>query len=428
MFKFLHAADLHLDSPLHGLERYEGAPVEEIRGATRRAFDNLVQLAIDEEANFVLIAGDLYDGDWRDYNTGLFFVSRIARLREAGIAVYAISGNHDAANKMTRSLRLGDNPDGTPVMLSHRKPQTIVLPQLDVAIHGQGFASASIEESVVPSYPAARAGHFNIGILHTSLEDSAGEHARYAPCTTGELVAKDYQYWALGHIHQRREITCGGTRIVFPGNVQGRHIRETGAKGCLLVTVDDRGVVQPEFRALDVFRWELCEISGDGAQRGEEIVQRFAARLVRLMEANGGLPLAVRVVVSGPCPAHQRLLADPIAWTNELRAAALDVGGGTVWVEKVKWQTSAARHWDERALTEGPVGELVSLVRELKESDDCLRDLSHDLFADLDRKLTDDLKREGDGLLLQDLGELRGALVEVESLLLTRLQTQDAQP
>jgi DNA repair exonuclease SbcCD nuclease subunit len=426
MFKFLHAADLHLDSPLHGLERYDGAPVEEIRGATRRALDNLVQLAIDEETRFVLIAGDLYDGDWRDYNTGLFFISRLAKLREAGIAVYAVTGNHDAANKMTRSLRIADNPDGTPVMLSHRKPQTIVLPQLDVAIHGQGFASATIEESVVPDYPAARAGHFNIGILHTSLDDSSGLHARYAPCTLGDLAAKGYQYWALGHIHQRHTRQCDGAPVVFPGNIQGRHIRETGPKGCMVVTVDDRGAAQAEFRPLDVLRWEKCEVDGSGAASGEEIVERFSHSLSGLIAANEGLPLAVRVEVAGTCPAHQRLLADLVAWTNELRAAALDAGQGAVWIEKVKWRTSPPRSLDAQALAEGPVAELVGLIRELQEHDDCLKALGDGLFEELQRKLPDDLQGEQEGVRLSDPLELRAALDEVQSMLLARLQSQGA--
>src|SRR5437588_9305873 len=115
MFKFLHAADIHLDSPLRGLERYEGAPVEQIRQATRRALQNLVQLALEERVHFVLIAGDLYDGDWKDYNTGLYFLTQMARLRAADIPVYLIAGNHDAANRMTRALRLPDNVTMLPI-------------------------------------------------------------------------------------------------------------------------------------------------------------------------------------------------------------------------------------------------------------------------------------------------------------------------
>src|SRR3974390_1395346 len=133
---FLHAADIHLDSPLNGLERYENAPVDRIRGATRRAFTRLIDLAIDKRVDFVLLAGDLYDGDWRDYNTGLFLARELRRLRDCHIPVFLIAGNHDAANKMTRSLRLPDNVR----FFSQDRPETVALDALDVAIHGQSFA------------------------------------------------------------------------------------------------------------------------------------------------------------------------------------------------------------------------------------------------------------------------------------------------
>ena len=150
MFKFLHAADIHLDSPLRGLDRYEGCPVAEIRGATRRALDRLVRLAVAEQVAFVLIAGDVYDGDWPDHGTGLFFAKKMAELKDARIPVYLISGNHDARNKMTRELRL---PDGVH-LLSSGKPETLHLPAVDVAIHGQSFATEKVSEDLAASYPA----------------------------------------------------------------------------------------------------------------------------------------------------------------------------------------------------------------------------------------------------------------------------------
>ncbi|MCU0979732.1 MAG: DNA repair exonuclease, partial [Pirellulaceae bacterium] len=141
MFKFLHAADIHLDSPLRGLDRYDGAPVEEIRGATRRALENLVGVAIEQQVAFVVIAGDVYDGDWPDFNTGLFFVRQMSKLREAGIPVVLISGNHDAENKMTRALELPDNVR----RLATRKPESVGgreigvrVQDCDVRFHGQG--------------------------------------------------------------------------------------------------------------------------------------------------------------------------------------------------------------------------------------------------------------------------------------------------
>jgi DNA repair exonuclease SbcCD nuclease subunit len=187
MLKFLHAADVHLDSPLRGLERYPGAPVEEIRAATRRAFENLVALAVEEEVGFVLLAGDLYDGDWKDYNTGLFFAAQMARLEEAGIRAFLIAGNHDAASQITRVLR----PPANVKVFSTKRPETEILEDLGVAIHGQGFAQISVSEDLSAGYPRAVPHLFNIGMLHTSLDGRPG-HASYAPCTVDGLRSRGY--------------------------------------------------------------------------------------------------------------------------------------------------------------------------------------------------------------------------------------------
>ena len=245
--KFVHAADIHLDSPLRGLERYEGAPIEAVRSATRDALANLVQTAIDESVDLVLIAGDLYDGDWKDYNTGLFLVAQLRRLHEAGIRVLLISGNHDAASRITRALRL---PESVTVFATSR-PETVVLGDLEVAVHGQGYASQAVTCDLSVDYPEPVPGCFNIGLLHTSADGREG-HEPYAPCTVPSLVARGYDYWALGHVH-RREVLHRDPWIVFPGNLQGRHVRETGAKGATLVTVEDRRVV-----SVDHASWTWC--------------------------------------------------------------------------------------------------------------------------------------------------------------------------
>ena len=192
MFKFLHAADIHLDSPLQKLEQYEGAPVRELRQATRRAFENLIELAIAEKVDFVLIAGDLYDGDWKDYNTGLYFISRITKLNDANIPVYIITGNHDAASAITKTLRLPDNVK----MFPTDKPCTFKLEEVGVAIHGQGFATPAVKKDLSAGYPVAVAGYFNIGMLHTCATGREG-HEPYAPCTVAALESKGYDYWAL---------------------------------------------------------------------------------------------------------------------------------------------------------------------------------------------------------------------------------------
>ncbi len=417
MFRFLHAADIHLDSPLRGLEQYEGAPVDEIRTATRRALVNLVDLALQREVDFVVIAGDLYDGDWKDHNTGLFFVSQIGRLREASIPVVMISGNHDAANRMTKALQLPDHVE----LLSHRKASTAgnkQLRELGVAIHGRSFARSAETDNMVRDYPSRIDGMFNIGLLHTSLTGAEG-HEPYAPCSIDELRQKQYDYWALGHVHTR-EVKCEDPPIVFCGNVQGRHIRETGAKGCYLVSVDQRGGVEWEFQPLDVFRWDLCQVAADDADRPEQVLDRFKTALADRMAMHDGLPLAVRVVVTGRTNAHPELAADPLNWSNQIRAAAIEQAGGRVWIEKVKLRTSTVRDLDPEAMADGPVGELLRYMTELRGDDRQLAELAEGL-SDLRRKLPDDLLRGEEALNFSDPDCLRQWLDEVQPLVTSRL-------
>ncbi|UCF90659.1 MAG: DNA repair exonuclease, partial [Desulfobacterales bacterium] len=288
MFKFIHAADVHLDSPLHKLDYYEGAPVEEIRHATRRAFDNMVQLALTENVSLVLIAGDLYDGDWKDYNTGLYFISQTSKLRDASIPVCTIAGNHDAASKITKSLRLPENVHLFPT----DQPATYRMDSLRIAVHGQSFAAPAVKKDLSVNYPGPLSGYFNIGLLHTCATGREG-HAPYAPCTPEGLRSKGYDYWALGHVHQQ-EVLLQDPPVVFPGNIQGRHIRETGPKGCVLVTVDGAGQPALEFKPMDVIRWVVADVDATRAETGYEVVDRLCERLGQLVEENDGRPLVAR--------------------------------------------------------------------------------------------------------------------------------------
>jgi DNA repair exonuclease SbcCD nuclease subunit len=410
MFKFLHAADIHLDSPQKGLDRYEGAPVEECRRATRQALENLVRLAVDERVAFVLIAGDLYDGKWTDYNTGLYLTRQMARLREAGIKVYVIQGNHDAENKMTRSLSWPENV----VLLSTQGPQTVTLGDWDVALHGQGYATAAVTANLVDRYPGAVPGLFNIGLLHTCA-GGYDDHARYAPCTLGEMRTKGYDYWALGHIHKREEL-LRDPWVVFPGNLQGRHARETGPKGASLVTVDDSGQATVEHQVLDVLRWELCRVDASDAPDGEAVLERFERQLHGLLAAGDDRLLALRVEVVGATRAHARLLADWAQWTGEVRRAAIETSNGRAWVEKVQPRTRPPGLTDWDAAPDGPLAELRDLIDELRDDTDRLKQLGDRALDDLKKKLPGELL---DGLDTPD--RLKELLDQVGPLLLNRL-------
>lgn len=217
-FRFLHAADIHLDSPLHGLSRYEGLPESEIRGATRAAFDTLVRRAIDEAVDFVVLAGDLFDGDWKDMGTGLYFARAMGELHLAGIPVFLIAGNHDAASVISRRIPWPPNVRA----FDARKSQTHRLDHLKVAVHGQSFSTPAVTDNFVMAYPDRLEHHLNIGMLHTALAGRSG-HAPYAPCSLDDLKAKHYDYWALGHVHEFERV-CDAPHVIFPGNIQGRTI------------------------------------------------------------------------------------------------------------------------------------------------------------------------------------------------------------
>ncbi len=360
MFTFLHAADIHLDSPLRGLDKYDGAPVDDIRNATRRALENLVATAIAEKVSFVVIAGDLYDGDWRDFHTGLYFASQMVRLKDAGIPVFAVTGNHDAANRMTKSLPLPGNVK----LFSTKHPETAMLDEIDVAIHGQSFANQCTTVDLAKDYPPPKLGSFNIGVLHTSLSGREG-HDSYA--VLGRMLgAKGYDYWALGHVHAR-EIVSTDPTIAFPGNIQGRHIRECNAKGCLSVRVSDNRQVSVEFRPLDVLRWEYIKIDLSDVHSNAELIEKVSAEVREAHQSADGLPLALRLDLVGPSPVHRLLIADTRQVTNEIRSLATELGSGNIWLEKLNIRTTPiSAKTSSEAPVDGPLAEIGTLVQELR--------------------------------------------------------------
>lgn len=336
-YKFLHAADIHLDSPLRGLSRYEGVPADDIRLATRAALDNLVDAAIAEEVAFVVIAGDLYDGDWPHFGTGLFFCAAMGRLAKAGIDVFLLYGNHDAESVLTRKLPLPGNVH----VFGTRKPATFVHQATGAVLHGWSYRDKDTRDNLAATYPAAQAGRLNIGVLHTALAGGRPPHAPYAPCTPQELAAKGYDYWALGHVHDF-EVVSTAPMIVFPGNLQGRNIREVGPKGAVLVTVrDDRIVEAPVRLALDAVRWARADIDVAAATGDDALHRLLQDGLARIHgDQADGRPLMVRVALAGVTALHGDLSRRRDALREEVRGIAVAISD-RLWIEKVVLRTAA---------------------------------------------------------------------------------------
>jgi len=412
MFTFLHAADIHLDSPLKNLAAREGAPVEIIRGASRRAFDNLVQLALAEEVAFLLLAGDLYDGSWKDYNTGLFFIDRMRRLRQAGIRVFLVSGNHDAASRITKTLRLPDNV----VHFSSRRPETSLLDDLEVAIHGQSYPRRAVSDNLALAYPDPVPHLFNIGLLHTALSGRSG-HEPYAPCSRNELIHKGYEYWALGHVHQR-EVVCQDPWIVFPGNLQGRHIREAGARGATLVRVENGQVKEVSCRELDVVRWGVCRVDCSRVTSEGELMDVVEERFRQETGLADGRPLMLRLELYGSCPLHSELLRDSRYWHNGLEALAID--RGDIWLEKILIHTRRPREIKAETVDGSP---LEGFLQEITAADRAL--FAAPELQTLRTRLPAELLRE-QPLVPEGEEAQQGLLEEIRDMVLARILNQAA--
>jgi DNA repair exonuclease SbcCD nuclease subunit len=331
-FTFLHAADLHLGSPLKGLGLRDPDLAEKLGTASRDAFEALIQRALEEKVAFAIFAGDIFDGDWRDASIALYFNKQIARLDRAGIPVFLLKGNHDAESLVSKSVTLPEKAQEFP----SRKAKTFPLPELRVALHGRSFSDRAETENFVADYPPPTPGWLNIGVLHTSLDGRPG-HANYAPCTLADLRAKNYDYWALGHVHAH-EVVNRDPFIVYPGNLQGRSIRECGAKGAILVDVED-GAIR-DIRRLIVDRARFAEIFIDAApfKTLRELFRETERSAAEVVAASAGRLLALRVRIGGATSLHLPLAADPLRARDETEAALQRAGDG-VALEKLKLAT-----------------------------------------------------------------------------------------
>lgn len=331
-FSFLHAADLHLGSPFTGLLVKDEAVAKRFAAASRDAFTSLVTNAIDVKVAFVVIAGDVYDGEWKDASIGLFFNREVARLERSGIPLYFLKGNHDAESVVTKAISLPDSVHQFPT----NKAKTFQIKDLKVALHGRSFLDRAVTENYALTYPAPVPGYFNIGVLHTSC-DGRPDHASYAPCSVQDLASRNYQYWALGHVHEYEELSHDPW-IVFPGNLQGRNVRERGPKGAVIVDVNDGHVSRVRRLIVDCARWAEVSVDLSGIDEETDMLRTITDAIRPVAQDAKGRLLALRVRLEGQTSLHRRLKADPRTFTDEVQAAAHRCHED-IWLERLQIET-----------------------------------------------------------------------------------------
>jgi DNA repair exonuclease SbcCD nuclease subunit len=398
--RIVHAADIHLDSPLRGLGRLDDPDlVASLRLATRHAFDNLIEYCLAQTPDALLLAGDLYDGDWRDYSTGQYFVNRMRDLADAKIPVFFVRGNHDAESVITRSLTLPPTTKG----FSTDKPESHVLDDVGLAVHGQGFATRSVTSNLASAYPNPHAGLINVGLLHTSIQGYEG-HDPYAPCSENDLYGRDYEYFALGHVHKQQQSVRGRSAWAFSGNLQGRNPRETGPKGALDVRLSLDAAPVITFVPLDVARWESLEVDLSDATDAEAAFSIVDVHIARVREEAGDRPVVMRLALSGETELAGAL-ADAQLLGEEIRPRARRHG---VAIDKIRSSLvtpRAATHLPEaqRTIFDSVIERVTADPNVLRQDASFASDLSA-LVAEVNRYT------RSVGLDLASEGEIRSQL------------------
>ncbi len=420
-FSFVHAADLHLDSPFLGVGRLpegESGVVQELRKATFKAFASVIDLCICRKADFLLVAGDVYDGADRSLQAQLQFRNGLRRLNEAGIRAYVVHGNHDPLDGWADSLQM---PDGVHDFGPELDSVIFEKEGVPVArIHGISYPTRKIGKRFGKGFKREGDEPFQIGLFHCNAGGDT-QHDPYAPRSVNDLVETNLDYWALGHIHESVVLRKADPFIGYPGNTQGRHINEAGPRGCFFVRVTSEGNLEaePDFVATDSVRWLASYIDIAGLETMDILLNRIDEKMDELAEQAEERPVVTRITFRGRGPLH-RSLSRPNA-ARDLLDELHNLGTARtpfIWVEKLVLRTRPQIDLDARRGAQDFLGDLLRLVNDIRRSPDEMAELQgvladlyehgraskilHSPDADALRTLLDEAESRCADLLLED--------------------------
>lgn len=384
-FSFVHTADLHLDSPFLGLVRLpddETRVVQELREATFKAFDSVIELCIRRKADFLLVAGDVYDGADRSLQAQLRFRNGLRRLNEAGIRAYVVHGNHDPLDGWADSLQM---PGGVHVFGPEVDSVVFEKEGVPVArIHGVSYPTRKIGKRFGKGFKREGDEPFQIGLFHCNAGGDT-RHDPYAPRSVSELVESNLNYWALGHIHESTVLRKADPFIGYPGNTQGRHVNEAGPRGCFLVRVTAEGNLEaePDFVATDSVRWLASDIDIAGVETMDILLDRIDEKMDELAVQAEERGVVTRITFRGRGPLHHSLARANAA--RDLLDELHNLGTARtpfIWAEKLVLRTRPQIDLEARRGAQDFLGDLLRLVNDIRRSPDEMAELQR-VIADL---------------------------------------------
>lgn len=297
-FSFIHCADLHLGEPFTGLSSgITGNWDTTINKATFKAFENVIDTAIAHRVDAILISGDVYNFDHHSLAAQMAFARELYRAAEQGIETFIIHGNHDPVENWRAEIPLPPQAhvfgaDDVTCIPLKRNGKTLAN------VYGMSYRTSHIYENLAVRFKKEE-DIFSIGMLHTEV---GNKKSPYAPSTIDDLKKTGMDYWALGHIHTR-SVLSETPRIVYPGNIQGRDITETGPRGCYLVEVGQYGTISARFVDTDSIRWIDMTMDISGYDQVEPLIRNIRKERLTFREQIGK-PVVVRLRFTGAGKIH----------------------------------------------------------------------------------------------------------------------------
>ncbi|MFC1533472.1 exonuclease SbcCD subunit D [Thermodesulfobacteriota bacterium] len=365
-FTFIHAADLHLDSPFSAMGQENPDLAAAMRLATFEAFEKVIKLCIDKRVDFLLVAGDVFDGADKSLRAQVKFRDGLKRLDEVGISSFVVHGNHDPLNVWSSSL---DWPSG--VHLFGDRVETVEVKRdgnLLAFVQGISYPKKDERRNLSLLYKRTDPA-FHIGLLHANVGADTG-HEPYAPCSLEDLRKPEMDYWALGHVHKSKILSRDVPVILYPGNTQGRNIRETGEKGCYLVRVDEDGEVETEFHSTDVMRWITREVLINNLRSEQDLINALDEMCLSISGNESGRSSIARIFLTGSGPLSKALRAPHSL--SDLMEVVRETGlscSPSVWVEQIKLMISPEIALSSRMKKQDFIGELLRYSKELFEEE-----------------------------------------------------------
>lgn len=415
-FSFIHASDLHLDSPFSTLGSDNPNLAGSLRSATFEAFEKIIELCIENRVDFLLIAGDVYDGADRSLRAQIKFRDGLKKLNDVEIHSFVVHGNHDPLDKWATNLEWPSR-----VHLFGENVETIGAyrdSRLLASIQGISYPTRDERRNLARLFKRTSAA-FHIGLLHANVGSDTG-HEPYAPCSLDDLMKPEMDYWALGHVHKRKILSEDIPVILYPGNSQGRNVRETGEKGCYLVRVNETREIETAFHAIDAIRWVISEIPINDLHSEQDLLNTLVKTCQEISQTQSGRPSIVRIFFTGNGPLY-RYLREPNT-LSDLCETGNDIGASYspwVWIDRIGLQA-------------GPEFDLTALIRREDFIGDLLRYSSE--VAE-DSQFNERMKKEISILFenprarrfldLPDTQKLRELLKEGEKICLNSLYSQE---